>query len=32
MASNSRNGVDAVVPDHDAQALTATLKQPLKGF
>ena len=26
------NGVDAMVPDHDAQALTATLKQLLKGF
>ena len=25
-------GVDAVVPDHDAVALTATLKHLLKGF
>jgi hypothetical protein len=24
--------VDAVVPDHDAQALLATLKHLLKGF
>jgi hypothetical protein len=24
--------VDAVVPDHDALALTATLKHLLKGF
>ena len=26
------NGVDAVVPDHDAQALTTSLKHMLKGF
>jgi response regulator RpfG family c-di-GMP phosphodiesterase len=26
------SGVDAVVPDHDAQALTAILKHVLKGF
>jgi hypothetical protein len=25
-------GVDAVVPDHDPLALTATLKHLLKGF
>jgi hypothetical protein len=25
-------GVDAVVPDHDSLALTATLKHLLKGF
>jgi hypothetical protein len=32
VGSNLANGVDAVVPDQDAQALTATLKQLLKGF
>ncbi len=26
------DGVDAVVPDHDAQALTATIRHLLKGF
>jgi PleD family two-component response regulator len=26
------DGVDAVVPEHDAQALTAKLKQLLKGY
>jgi hypothetical protein len=32
VGSDLPNGVDAVVPDHDAQALLATLKQMLKGF
>ena len=32
VGSNLANGVDAVVPDQDAQALTATMKQLLKGF
>jgi hypothetical protein len=26
------DGVDAVVPDHDALALTATIKHLLKGY
>jgi len=30
--SDLPNGVDAVVPDHDSQALLATLKHSLKGF
>ena len=30
--SDLPTGVDAVVPDHDAQALLATLKHLLKGF
>jgi hypothetical protein len=32
VGSNLPNGVDAVVPDHDSQALLATLKHLLKGF
>jgi response regulator RpfG family c-di-GMP phosphodiesterase len=32
VGSDSPTGVDAVVPDHDALALTATLKHLLKGF
>jgi len=32
VGSNLPNGVDAVVPDHDPQALLATLKHLLKGF
>ena len=32
VGSDLPNGVDAVVPDHDSQALLATLKHSLKGF
>lgn len=32
VGSDLPTGVDAVVPDHDAQALLATLKHLLKGF
>lgn len=32
VGSDLPNGVDAVVPDHDSQALLATLKHALKGF
>jgi PleD family two-component response regulator len=32
VGSNLPTGVDAVVPDHDPLALTATLKHMLKGF
>src|SRR3954447_4119311 len=32
LGSDLPAGVDAVVPDHDALALTATLKHLLKGF
>ena len=32
VGSDLPTGVDAVVPDHDAMALTATLKHLLKGF
>jgi hypothetical protein len=32
VGSNLPKRMDAVVPDHDTQALTATLKQLLKGF
>jgi DNA-binding response OmpR family regulator len=32
VGSDLPTGVDAVVPDHDAIALTATLKHLLKGF
>jgi hypothetical protein len=32
VGSDLPSGVDAVVPDHDAQALLATLKHLLKGF
>lgn len=32
VGSDLPTGVDAVVPDHDAMALTAALKHMLKGF
>ncbi|HZI58301.1 MAG TPA: hypothetical protein VFF39_16080 [Verrucomicrobiae bacterium] len=32
VGSEPPDGVDAVVPDHDAQALLASLKHLLKGF
>ena len=32
IGSESPDGVDAVVPDHDAQALLAAVKHVLKGF
>src|SRR5579864_357962 len=32
VGSKPPDGVDAVVPDHDAPALTATVKHLLKGF
>ena len=32
VGSEPPDGVDAVVPDHDAQSLIATIKHILKGF